>query len=82
MKSTIAEFVSSNKLPLVTTFTRESASVIFESPIKKQVMWNGVFEYEITRDLAMSSLEDVREMNFCLKQPTNSLTIPGRLRAK
>lgn len=47
MKSAIAEFVSSNKLPLVTTFTRESASVIFESPIKKQVMWNGVFEYEI-----------------------------------
>ncbi|XP_058184746.1 protein disulfide isomerase-like 1-4 [Rhododendron vialii] len=38
VKSAIAEFVSSNKLPLVTTFTRESASVIFESPIKKQIL--------------------------------------------
>ncbi|GMP98737.1 hypothetical protein CsSME_00046509 [Camellia sinensis var. sinensis] len=38
VKSAIAEFVSANKLPLVTTFTRESATVIFESPIKKQVL--------------------------------------------
>ncbi|GAB4859219.1 Protein disulfide isomerase-like 1-4 [Ancistrocladus abbreviatus] len=38
VKSAISEFVFSNKLPLVTTFTRESASVIFESPIKKQVL--------------------------------------------
>lgn len=38
MKSAIAEFVSSNKLPLVTIFTRESASVIFESHIKKQIL--------------------------------------------
>lgn len=37
-KPDIAEFVSKNKLPLVTTFTRESASIIFESPIKKQVL--------------------------------------------
>lgn len=40
VKSAIAEFVSSNKLPLVTIFTRESGSVIFESHIKKQVTWN------------------------------------------
>ncbi|KAF8039820.1 hypothetical protein BT93_B2129 [Corymbia citriodora subsp. variegata] len=37
-KSAIAEFVFANKLPLVTTFTRESAALIFESPIKKQVL--------------------------------------------
>lgn len=36
-KSVIAKFVSANKLPLVTTFSRESAPLIFESPIKKQV---------------------------------------------
>jgi len=38
VKSEIAEFVSSNKLPLVTIFTRESAPAIFESEIKKQVI--------------------------------------------
>ncbi|XP_027911718.1 protein disulfide isomerase-like 1-4 [Vigna unguiculata] len=38
VKSEIAEFVSSNKLPLVTTFTRESAPTIFESQIKKQLL--------------------------------------------
>ncbi|KAA8550402.1 hypothetical protein F0562_002086 [Nyssa sinensis] len=38
MKSAIAEFVFANKLPLVTTFTRESAPMIFESPIKKQLL--------------------------------------------
>ncbi|XP_021746256.1 protein disulfide isomerase-like 1-4 [Chenopodium quinoa] len=37
-KSAISEFVFANKLPLVTTFTRESASVIFESQIKKQIL--------------------------------------------
>ncbi|CAI9778418.1 unnamed protein product [Fraxinus pennsylvanica] len=37
-KSSIAKFVFANKLPLVTTFTRESASLIFESPIKKQLL--------------------------------------------
>ncbi|XP_021858733.2 protein disulfide isomerase-like 1-4 [Spinacia oleracea] len=37
-KSAISEFVFSNKLPLVTTFTRESASLIFESQIKKQIL--------------------------------------------
>ncbi|KAL2485697.1 Protein disulfide isomerase-like 1-4 [Abeliophyllum distichum] len=37
-KSAIAEFVFANKLPLVTTFTRESAPLIFESPIKKQLL--------------------------------------------
>lgn len=37
-KSAIAEFVFQNKLPLVTYFTRESASEIFENPIKKQVI--------------------------------------------
>ena len=36
-KSAIKDFVFANKLPLVTTFSRESASLIFESPIKKQV---------------------------------------------
>lgn len=38
IKSAIAEFVFANKLPLVTVFTRESASLIFESPIKKQLL--------------------------------------------
>ncbi|CAI9105099.1 OLC1v1003953C1 [Oldenlandia corymbosa var. corymbosa] len=37
-KSAIVEFVSANKLPLVTTFTRESAPQIFESPINKQLL--------------------------------------------
>ncbi|KAI4334405.1 hypothetical protein L6164_019103 [Bauhinia variegata] len=37
-KSAIADFVNSNKLPLVTAFTRESAPSIFESPIKKQLL--------------------------------------------
>ncbi|XP_043701714.1 protein disulfide isomerase-like 1-4 [Telopea speciosissima] len=37
-KSGIVEFVFANKLPLVTVFTRESASLIFESPIKKQLL--------------------------------------------
>ncbi|XP_051113375.1 protein disulfide isomerase-like 1-4 [Andrographis paniculata] len=37
-KSEILKFVSTNKLPLVTTFSRESAPIIFESPIKKQVL--------------------------------------------
>ncbi|KAA8539324.1 hypothetical protein F0562_026016 [Nyssa sinensis] len=37
-KSVIAGFVFENKLPLVTTFTRESASLIFENPIKKQLL--------------------------------------------
>ncbi|PHT58476.1 Protein disulfide isomerase-like 1-4 [Capsicum baccatum] len=38
IKSAIAEFVFENKLPLVTNFTRESASEIFENPIKKQLI--------------------------------------------
>ncbi|KAK1421618.1 hypothetical protein QVD17_24098 [Tagetes erecta] len=37
-KSSIKEFVFANKLPLVTTFSRESATAIFESPIKKQIL--------------------------------------------
>lgn len=37
-KSAISEFVYKNKLPLVTNFTRDSASQIFENPIKKQVI--------------------------------------------
>uniref|UniRef100_A0A2P2L946 protein disulfide-isomerase n=1 Tax=Rhizophora mucronata TaxID=61149 RepID=A0A2P2L946_RHIMU len=37
-KNEISEFVFANKLPLVTNFTRESASLIFESPIKKQLL--------------------------------------------
>ncbi|XP_071734861.1 protein disulfide isomerase-like 1-4 [Rutidosis leptorrhynchoides] len=36
--SAIKEFVFANKLPLVTTFSRESATLIFENPIKKQVL--------------------------------------------
>ena len=34
----IKEFVFANKLPLVTTFSKVSATMIFESPIKKQVI--------------------------------------------
>ncbi|KAK9078533.1 hypothetical protein SSX86_002590 [Deinandra increscens subsp. villosa] len=37
-KSSIKEFVFANKLPLVTTFSRETGTLIFESPIKKQVL--------------------------------------------
>ncbi|XP_068652669.1 protein disulfide isomerase-like 1-4 isoform X1 [Aristolochia californica] len=37
-KSAIVDFVFGNKLPLVTEFTRESAPLIFENPIKKQVL--------------------------------------------
>ncbi|OVA10144.1 Thioredoxin [Macleaya cordata] len=37
-KSAIAEFVFANKLPLVTNFTRERAPLIFENPIKKQIL--------------------------------------------
>ncbi|KAH0451234.1 hypothetical protein IEQ34_018533 [Dendrobium chrysotoxum] len=35
-KSGIVDFIFANKLPLVTTFTRETAPLIFESQIKKQ----------------------------------------------
>ncbi|KAK8596452.1 hypothetical protein V6N13_001076 [Hibiscus sabdariffa] len=38
VKTTISEFVFSNKLPLITIFTRETAPSIFESDIKKQVL--------------------------------------------
>ncbi|KAK8683582.1 hypothetical protein V6N13_039639 [Hibiscus sabdariffa] len=38
VKTGISEFVFSNKLPLITIFTRESAPSIFESDIKKQVL--------------------------------------------
>ncbi|KAJ8559581.1 hypothetical protein K7X08_003639 [Anisodus acutangulus] len=37
-KSAIAKFVSANKLPLVTTFNKETAPSIFTSSIKKQVL--------------------------------------------
>ncbi|RDX86517.1 Protein disulfide isomerase-like 1-4, partial [Mucuna pruriens] len=37
-KSAIADFVFSNKLPLVTIFTKESAPSVFENPIKKQLL--------------------------------------------
>ncbi|OMO67473.1 Thioredoxin [Corchorus capsularis] len=37
-KASISEFVFSNKLPLVTIFTRENAPSIFESSIKKQLL--------------------------------------------
>ncbi|XP_058101786.1 protein disulfide isomerase-like 1-4 isoform X2 [Magnolia sinica] len=37
-KPAIVDFVLANKLPLVTIFTRESAQMIFENPINKQVL--------------------------------------------
>ncbi|XP_052200289.1 protein disulfide isomerase-like 1-4 [Diospyros lotus] len=37
-KSEITQFVYENKLPLVTIFTREIAPLIFENPIKKQLL--------------------------------------------
>lgn len=37
-KDAISEFIFANKLPLVTTFSRETASLIFESPVKKQIL--------------------------------------------
>ncbi|KAM0842189.1 hypothetical protein ACQ4PT_058522 [Festuca glaucescens] len=36
--SAISEFVSANKLPLITTLTQENAPAIFDSPIKKQIL--------------------------------------------
>ncbi|CAM0948368.1 unnamed protein product [Alopecurus aequalis] len=36
--SAIAEFVSANKLPLITTLTQENAPAIFDSQIKKQIL--------------------------------------------
>ncbi|KFK27591.1 hypothetical protein AALP_AA8G403600 [Arabis alpina] len=38
VKSALASFVSANKLPLVSVFTRETAPEIFESAIKKQLL--------------------------------------------
>lgn len=38
VRSTIAEFVFANKLPLVTIFTKENAPQVFESSIKKQLL--------------------------------------------
>ncbi|KAF3677599.1 Protein disulfide isomerase-like 1-4 [Capsicum annuum] len=37
-KAEVAKFVSANKLPLVTTFDKETAHSIFASPIKKQIL--------------------------------------------
>ncbi|KAG0497998.1 hypothetical protein HPP92_002689 [Vanilla planifolia] len=37
-KSAIVEFILANKLPLVTSFTRDTAPLIFESTIKKQLI--------------------------------------------
>ncbi|KAK4487587.1 hypothetical protein RD792_005764 [Penstemon davidsonii] len=37
-KTAIAEFVFENKLPLITNFTKESAPLVFENPIKKQLI--------------------------------------------
>ncbi|XWS75145.1 hypothetical protein CRYUN_Cryun01aG0060100 [Craigia yunnanensis] len=34
----IAEFVSNNKLPLIVTFNRESAMLVYDNPIKKQLL--------------------------------------------
>lgn len=56
VKSSIAEFVFSNKLPLVTIFTRENAPAIFESPIKKQVNWCAYVSVIITNSIAMKIL--------------------------
>ncbi|KAL6848442.1 hypothetical protein ACP4OV_021736 [Aristida adscensionis] len=36
--SAVADFVSSNKLPLVTTLTQETGPSIFDNPIKKQIL--------------------------------------------
>ncbi|KAL4284293.1 hypothetical protein GQ457_16G011360 [Hibiscus cannabinus] len=38
VKTALSEFVLSNKLPLITIFTKETAPSIFESEIKKQVL--------------------------------------------
>ncbi|CAN6447039.1 unnamed protein product [Victoria cruziana] len=46
-KSAIVDFVLSNKVPLVATFTRQSAATIFDNPIKKQVLlFVGSNDYE------------------------------------
>ncbi|XP_044983669.1 protein disulfide isomerase-like 1-4 [Hordeum vulgare subsp. vulgare] len=36
--SAIAEFISANKIPLITTLTQETAPTIFDNPIKKQIL--------------------------------------------
>ncbi|KAG1353917.1 Protein disulfide-isomerase [Cocos nucifera] len=37
-KTAIVDFIFANKLPLVNTFTRETAPLIFDNPIKKQIL--------------------------------------------
>ncbi|XP_008791533.1 protein disulfide isomerase-like 1-4 [Phoenix dactylifera] len=37
-KTAIVDFVFANKLPLVNAFTRETAPLIFDNPIKKQIL--------------------------------------------
>jgi protein disulfide-isomerase A1 len=58
-KSAIAEFVFANKLPLVTVFTRESAQLIFESEIKKQLL---LFATSKDSEKALQIFQDVAKI--------------------
>lgn len=77
-KSAIAEFVFANKLPLVTKFTRESAPLIFESSIKKQVCsvkhapWNGN-HFETTLFVKFSSIMPLFLTHLYFSVPVDSI---------
>lgn len=58
-KSAISEFVFSNKLPLVTFFTKENSASIFESPIKKQII---LFSTSKDSDKFISTFEDAAKL--------------------
>ncbi|KAL9252462.1 disulfide isomerase-like 1-4-like protein [Drosera capensis] len=58
-KSAISEFVFSNKLPLVTFFTKENSASIFESSIKKQII---LFSTSKDSDKLISTFEDAAKL--------------------
>ncbi|KAL5709797.1 protein disulfide-isomerase [Ranunculus cassubicifolius] len=58
-KSEIVEFVFANKLPLVNMFTRESASLIFENPIKNQLL---LFATSNDTDMVLPAFQEAAKL--------------------
>ncbi|CAI0453043.1 unnamed protein product [Linum tenue] len=58
-RSSIAEFVFANKLPLVTIFTRENAPAVFESEIKKQLI---LFAAKNDTEKALASFQEAAKL--------------------
>lgn len=58
-KSEIVDFVFANKLPLVTIFTRESAPLIFENPIKKQLL---LFATSNDSEMVLPAFQDAAKL--------------------